>query len=118
MQDRHALEEQERPSSIKGGLLALGAGFLLAYGEAIVLLFSGKDLVDAVWPHAVRSLDWTMMLRSNPTVPLSLMLVVAAACYGIRASTNHRPVVEQRVHIALNVAIGLVLGLKIGRAHV
>ena len=111
MQDHHAPGEQEHPSSIRGGVFALGVGFLLAYSETIVLLLSGKDLVDAVWPHAVRSLEWTMMLRSNPTVPLSLMLVLAAACYGVRASTNHRPAVQERVHIALNVAIGLVLGL-------
>ena len=110
-QDGHALEGQRLSSSVNGDLIALGVGFLLAFGEAIVLLLSGKDLVDAIWPHAVRSLDWTMMLRSNPTVPLSLMLVLAAACYVLRGSINHRPAVKRRVHIGLNVAIGLVLGL-------
>ena len=110
-QDSHALEEQRLSSSVNGDLIALGVGFLLAFGEAIVLLLSGKDLVDAIWPHAVRSLDWTMMLRSNPTVPLSLMLVLAAACYVLRGSINHRPAVKRPVHIGLNVAIGLVLGL-------
>ena len=55
--------------SPKWGVLV---GVLVAYSEMIVRLLSGKTLVDSVWPHAVRSLEWTLGLRASPTLTLSL----------------------------------------------
>ena len=57
---------------------ALFAGFLLAFSEMMLRLLSGKDIVDAIWPHAVRSLEWTLTLRSSPTLTLSIF--VLAGC--------------------------------------
>ena len=69
------------------------AGMLLAYSEIIARLFSGEDMVDSVWPHAVRSLEWTMALRASSATTLSLFFLAALAGYGLRAfvnSTGHR----------------------------
>ena len=63
---------------------AMFVGFLLAFAEMILRLLSGKDVVDAIWPHAVRSLDWTMALRNSPALALSIMLLVALGGYGLR----------------------------------
>ena len=38
-------------------------GFLLALSEVILRLAQGTGAVDAIWPHAVRSLEWTVVLR-------------------------------------------------------
>lgn len=72
---------------------AMPAGMLLAYSEIIARLFSGEDMVDSVWPHAVRSLEWTMALRASSATTLSLFFLAALAGYGLRAfvnSTGHR----------------------------
>ena len=63
---------------------AIPVGFLLAFSETILRLLAGKGLVDSVWPHAVRSLEWTMSLRNAPAMGLSYMLVVAGMAYGLR----------------------------------
>ncbi|DAC22193.1 MAG TPA: hypothetical protein D7H91_02975, partial [Candidatus Poseidoniales archaeon] len=85
-------------------------GVLLAYGEMILRLLSGKDLVDSVWPHAVRSLEWTLRLRESPTLTLSLFLLVGAAAFGLR--TRVKSTSERAVWLALPyAALGLLLGL-------
>ena len=78
------------PSWLKHPALAIGVGFLLAFGEMIARLLSGKNAVDAIWPHAVRSLEWTMTLRNAPTLTLTFMFIVAGAAYALRkAITRH-----------------------------
>ena len=85
-------------------------GILLAYGEMILRLLSGKDLVDSVWPHAVRSLEWTLRLRESQTLTLSLFLLVGAAAFGLR--TRVKSTSERAVWLALPyAALGLLLGL-------
>ena len=60
---------------------AMPAGMLLAYSEIIARLFSGKDMVDSVWPHAVRSLEWTMALRASSATTLSLFFLAAFCAF-------------------------------------
>ena len=64
------------------------AGLLLAFSEMLVRLFSGKDVVDAIWPHAVRSLEWTMTLRSSPILTLTLFVGAGLAGYGLRTAVS------------------------------
>ena len=93
--------------SPKWGILL---GILFAYGEMILRLLSGKDLVDSVWPHAVRSLEWTLRLRASPTLTLSLFLVVGAAAFGLRSLVKTAP--PRAAWLALPYAAsGLLLGL-------
>jgi len=62
----------------------LPVGFLLAFAEMIGRLLAGKTVVDSIWPHAVRSLEWTMTLRDSPATVLSVMLLTAAGAFGLR----------------------------------
>ena len=38
-------------------------GFVLAFSQLLIRLVQGTGIIDAIWPYAVRSLDWTMMMR-------------------------------------------------------
>jgi len=89
--------------------LSLAAGFLLAFSEIVFNLLSGDTVVDAVWPHAVRSLEWTMALRESTALPLSLVMALSAASiFGRRAylTSQHQP----RLRLVLFAVLGFVLG--------
>ena len=89
---------------------AIPIGFLLAFSEMIVRLLAGKGVVDSIWPHAVRSLEWTMALRNSPALTLSGMLIIAGLSYGLR-----KAVVAQYDNRAWQTLpygfIGLLIGL-------
>ena len=88
--------------------MAFGIGLFLAFSEILIRLVTGKDIVDAVWPHAVRSLDWTMLLRETPTLPFTLFLIGGAVAYGGRQWMLQQK--RREVGIALNGLIGLLVG--------
>lgn len=48
-------------------------GFLLSVFEPIYRFLSGKDISDAIWPYAYRTLQWTMSLREGISVFTLLM---------------------------------------------
>ena len=111
--DAEILDAPEEQSSVgirvspKWGLLV---GLLVAYGEMISRLLSGKDIVDAVWPHAIRSLEWTLTLRSSPVLTISLFVVTGIAAFGLRNAVKSSS--EKAVWLALPYAIlGLLIGL-------
>ena len=49
------------------------AGVTTSVLQPIILLLSGKDINDAIWPHAFRTLQVTLWLRENVTLMLSLI---------------------------------------------
>lgn len=90
---------------------ALLVGFLLAFSEMIVRLLSGKDVVDAIWPHAVRSLDWTMALRDSPALTLSIILLVGFGGLGLRKAVtamNGTPAWLMLPYTCLGLLLGLI----------
>ncbi|HIB59310.1 MAG TPA: hypothetical protein EYO42_01975, partial [Candidatus Poseidoniales archaeon] len=66
--DETALEPHKSPS--QPPLWALPVAFLgglvSLFIEPFFLLFQGKDSGDAFWSHALRSLNWTFILRQSP----------------------------------------------------
>lgn len=93
--------------SPKWGMLL---GIFIAYSEMIYRLLSGKDIVDSVWPHAIRSLEWTLSLRASPTLTLSLFLVAGAAAFGLRSLVKTTPARAAWLTLPYT-ALGLLLGL-------
>ncbi|RJV00347.1 MAG: hypothetical protein DWC10_00295 [Candidatus Poseidoniales archaeon] len=89
---------------------ALFLGFLLAFSEMAFRLITGRGVVDSIWPHAVRSLEWTLVLRSSMELTLSLMLLATAAAYGLRRWKMERHE-RTEVDIALAAVTGLLTGL-------
>ncbi len=56
----------ERITSSSGFLpLIFIFGLISSIVEPIFLLLSGKDISDAIWPYAYRTLQWTMALRDD-----------------------------------------------------
>ena len=104
-----SLDDSPTPSKVLDAS-AFGLGFLLAFSEVLVRLLAGKDAVDAVWPQAVRSLDWTMAMRDSPTLPLVLFLLGGGVAYsGRQLMTRHEH--RNLVALAFNGLIGLLVGL-------
>ena len=100
----------EKTSKSSDLVLALALGAALAFSEIIYRLLAGKNLADAVWPHAVRSLDWTMALRASPTMVSGLFLGFALAGFVLRWFIKNRP--EKHVQLMVSYAtLGLLLGL-------
>lgn len=89
--------------------LSLTAGFLLAFSEIVFNLMTGDNVVDAVWPHAVRSLDWTMALRASAALPFSIAIVLSASSFfGRRAYLTSKH--HERIRLVLFAVLGFVLG--------
>lgn len=89
---------------------AILAGFLLAFSEMVVRLLAGKDVVDAIWPHAIRSLDWTMALRASPIMTLTIVVGAGFAGFWLRKAVSTGT--GQRRWLLLPYGgLGLLLGL-------
>ena len=85
-------------------------GFFLGLSEVIVRLAQGTGAVDAIWPHAVRSLEWTVVLRSSTEQTLILFMAVPALGYVVnRWKSEHEK--ERGINDGLMVLLGLVSGL-------
>ena len=85
-------------------------GFLLALGEVIVRLAQGTGAVDAIWPHAVRSLEWTVVLRSSTEQTLILFMIVPVLGYFINRWKSESKY-EREANEGLLVLVGLMSGL-------
>ena len=85
-------------------------GFFLGLSEVIVRLAQGTGAVDAIWPHAVRSLEWTVVLRSSTEQTLILFMAVPVLGYAVnRWKSEHEK--ERGINDGLMVLLGLVSGL-------
>ena len=106
-----AAEEETTLASLPPSMtavLALALGFFASYGEMILRLLQGKDIVDAVWPHAVRSLEWTMALRSSMEGVLLFVMFIVSSAYLIRKRLAREA--SPRIRLAMYFLIGLTFG--------
>jgi hypothetical protein len=93
------------PAAFLGGLFSL-------FIEPFFLLYQGKNSADAFWSHALRSLDWTFILRQSPFLLFILGLVLIFAGYRLRTAFSDRewwPWVRVGVGFLLGVTFSLVL---------
>ena len=85
-------------------------GFFLGLSEVIVRLAQGTGAVDAIWPHAVRSLEWTVVLRSSTEQTLILFMAVPVFGYLVnRWKSEHER--ERGINEVLMTLLGLISGL-------
>ena len=94
----------DRPSNRKFALF-FAIGLLLALLEPVILLALGYDIGGALWPVAVRSLEWTFYLREWSTVVFAFFLLALPAAYSRAPKSSHW---EKLVATTL---IGTVFGL-------
>ncbi len=78
----------DRPSNRKFSLF-FAIGLLLALLEPVILLALGDDIGGALWPMAVRSLDWTFFLREWSTVIFALFLLSLPFVYSRAPHSSH-----------------------------
>lgn len=104
------LEFKREGSSTVRNVLVLAFGAILAYTEFVFGLLSGDNVVDAIWPHAVRSLSWTMTFRDSPSTLFAALLSLAGLTSWVRRRHAHR-LESNTARTLLLLAIGFVVGL-------
>ena len=70
-----SMQPPQTPRRTIGSTL-FGLGLLTSFIQPIFLLFIGKDVNDAIWPHAYRALQATMLLREHLTLMLFFALLL------------------------------------------
>jgi len=66
-------------SKFKSKMISVGvviSGFIASIIQPVILFLSGKDINDAIWPHAYRALQATMWLRDNLTLMFFFVLLM------------------------------------------
>ncbi len=109
MGEDRKLSESGTPSRFIDCLIVF-SGFLASIIQPLILLFSGKDVNDAIWPHAYRTLQMTMILRENIEMMVVFGVVmfiisVVFASLQIKGKTNN--LIFQRTLLFL---LGLIVG--------
>ncbi|MAJ01328.1 MAG: hypothetical protein CMA10_02860 [Euryarchaeota archaeon] len=86
-------------------------GFLMAFSEVIVRLIQGTGVIDAIWPHAVRSLDWTVWLRTSTEQTLTLFILISIGAFFLnkwKVSSPNQNAIDEGLMIATGVVSGLI----------
>ena len=90
-----------------------GLGLLTSCIQPIFLLFIGKDVNDAIWPHAYRALQATMLLREHLTLMLFFaLLLFFASMVSVQSQIRGKPQ-NQTLKYALLFSGGLFSGFTI-----
>ncbi|RJU98592.1 MAG: hypothetical protein DWC04_03070 [Candidatus Poseidoniales archaeon] len=104
-----ATEPKKVRFSMDTAFLALGA--IASILQPIILLLSGKDVTDAIWPHAYRALQATMFLRENITLLFFLGLMLFFTSFlAVNSILKGRPL-NQNIRRFLLFILGLFSGL-------
>ena len=94
----------DRPSNRNLGLF-FGIGFLLVLLEPLILLAMGNDIAGALWPMAIRSLDWTFFLREWRTLVFAFFLLALPIAF------TRSPNSGLREKVVATILLGIISGL-------
>lgn len=95
--------------SVKGFWFLL-LGFIASILQPVVLLLAGKDVSDAIWPHAYRALQVTMWLREHIGLMFFCSLIFFFASIVIVQNQIKGQPLSQNVRRGFLFLIGLVGG--------
>lgn len=88
-------------------------GIVLSVAEPILRYVSGKNVSDSIWPHAYRTLTWTMSLRANIftlTLLMSVLLFLTFLVLQRQIKGQVNPIWANTVGVLL---LGLLTGFLI-----
>ena len=92
------------------GLFLFLFGVIVALLETIYLLILGNTLENAVWPLAIRTLEWTMVLRNNvPAVTTFAGLILAASMWLMVRRQQNKPINAGFAYAAI-ICSGFIIG--------
>ena len=92
------------------GLFLFLFGVIVALFETIYLLILGNTLENAVWPLAIRTLEWTMVLRNNvPAVTTFAGLILAASMWLMVRRQQNKPINAGFAYAAI-ICSGFIIG--------
>lgn len=76
MEAAEVLDLESPKSARTRDLLLLSLGGIVSILQPVILLLSGKDISDALWPHAYRALQATILLREHINLMFFLGLML------------------------------------------
>ena len=92
------------------GLFLFLFGVIIALFEMIYLLILGNTLENSVWPLAIRTLEWTMVLRDNvPVVAIFSGLILATSMWLMVRKQQNKPINSVFACIAI-ICSGFIIG--------
>ena len=92
------------------GLFLFLFGVIIALFEMIYLLILGNTLENSVWPLAIRTLEWTMVLRDNvPVVAILSGLILATSMWLMVRKQQNKPINSVFACIAI-ICSGFIIG--------
>lgn len=110
MDGEDLLSNDSRDKSKFMSLGILVSGFIVSIIQPVILFLSGKDVNDAIWPHAYRTLQTTMWLRENLTLMFFLVLLMFFASL-VSVKNKFKGKTLHHIHrSALQFVIGLISG--------
>jgi hypothetical protein len=110
MDGEDLLSNDSRDKSKFMSLGILVSGFIVSIIQPVILFLSGKDVNDAIWPHAYRTLQTTMWLRENLTLMFFLVLLMFFASL-VSVKNKFKGKTLHHIHrSALLFVIGLISG--------
>ena len=81
------------------------SGFFLVLLEPIILLLGGDDIGGALWPHAIRALSWSFILRELHLMIFAISIVITGLVILKRDWKNDW---KRRI---VSLSIGAIMGL-------
>jgi len=112
MGEDRKLSESGTPSRFIDCLIVF-SGFLASIIQPLILLFSGKDVNDAIWPHAYRTLQMTMLLRENIEMMIIfglVMFIISVVFVSLQIKGKSNNLIFQRTLLFL---LGLIVGFLV-----
>ena len=85
-------------------------GFMVALSETIFLLILGNSLENSVWPLAIRTLEWTLVLRDN----IEIIALLSSTIIGFGLWLMIRRQKSQTTPILISVFAVFTAGLVCG----
>ena len=77
-EEKNSFFDENFKSKIKP-IMIIAVGLLASIIQPVILFLSGKDINDAIWPHAYNALQATMWLRDNLTLMFFFALMMLFA---------------------------------------
>lgn len=106
--EESSVENSAQSKFLNPGII--GLGLLASFLQPILLTLAGKDINDAIWPHAYRALQATMLLRSHITIMFLCSLLMFFA--SLVAVQNHLK--GKQLHVVHQRTLLFILGLFSG----
>ena len=111
-EEKNSFFDENFKSKIKP-IMIIAVGLLASIIQPVILFLSGKDINDAIWPHAYNALQATMWLRDNLTLMFFFALMMFFASLVV-VNNRFKGKILHKIHQGILLfVIGLFSGFTV-----